>query len=151
MNMQESKTYPYYPRAMAKRLEGGSYFECFKTWFESMKRYLDTRKQAGEFETEEAGKEALKNGILTGLDRVKRLFSEGIKFANQEPYLTKSKSLSYLEQEVLTEALRRAGRLDLLDLGGINLQTLYDLKRAGLVDLSGLLKRENVGALLSAV
>lgn len=136
-------SHPYYARAMAERLEGGSYLECFESWFESMKRYLEVRRRVGEL-SEEDYKKALKNGILTGFDRVKRLFSEGIKFANQEPYLTKSKSLSYLEQEVLTEALRRAGRLDILDLGGINLQTLYDLKRAGLVDLSGLLRRKNV-------
>jgi len=111
-----------YLEAIKTRLKGGSYLDCFQAFFNSwMEHYPDYDK---------------KRAAKRAANRATRLFHGG-NLTDQGSYLSSSKSLIYLEQQIIADELKKSGQENLL-MAGVRLQTLAELHQAGLLNLSDL-------------
>lgn len=72
------------------------------------------------------------------VNRSRRLFNHGGDVNDTSKYLTDSKDLVYLEQELIARKLHEYGMQHLLLVGGVNLSTLADLYEAGMLDMEKL-------------
>lgn len=125
---------PHYIRAMAKKIEGGTYMECVKTYLESASKSLLIKKQASLINEKEF-KKKLKEITRTAVIVTKRLFHGGSTLDSKSVYLTKSKDTVYAEQVIVMEKLRKSGLEKCAFVGGMNLDTLADLMKIGLISL----------------
>lgn len=114
--------HPHYLRAIQKRLEGGSYKECVKAFFDSFVAL-----------SPEKDKRAI---LQEAVDRVARIFRHGGKFEDTHGYVTDSEPLVYLEQILVGQSLAEAHADELLLIGGLNIEHATELKRLGLLDTS---------------
>lgn len=123
---------PFYIRAMEKKQAGGDYLDCVEAFYNSMLKILMAKKNEGlindvMFEREK--EDALKLAI----NRVKRLFRQNFSLNEKGEYLTMSISTNYLEQEIISGKLKENGLEKYLYIGGINLDILPDLIKAGFI------------------
>jgi hypothetical protein len=125
---------PHYIKAMAKKLEGGNYLDCVKTYYESIREGILIKKEDKQINNEEF-KEALKNALELSINRTKRLFKGGDDLNNKSNYLTHSKDTVYAEQVLIMNKLRENGLENCAFVKGVNLDTLATLTEIGLVDL----------------
>ncbi|NMB56514.1 hypothetical protein GYA19_01075 [Candidatus Beckwithbacteria bacterium] len=115
----------HYLQAVKAKLEGGSYRECVKAFYDS---YLASDPNKNK-----------EKALKTAINRVARLFKYGDDFDSRDPYLVNSVDLVYLEQELVARELKARGKEKYLFLGGVNLQTLAELHQFGLFDESRIL------------
>lgn len=135
----EKNPKPHYTRAMAKKLEGGTYLECVEAYLESSKKSNLRKKELGLIEDDDFKKE-LEGLIKTAISATKRLFRVGDNLDRSGPYLTKSKDTVYAEQIIVMEKLRKNGLENCAFIKGVNLDTLATLMEMGLIDLADVKK-----------
>ncbi len=124
---------PYYIQAMIKKLEGGNYLDCVKVYYESSKKLILEKKEQGLISDEEMDKE-LKNRLKVAVKSVRRLFMPGVDLAKTGKQLLRSRDTVYLEQKLIAEELAKRGLEKYIFLTGVNLVTLIDLIKIGVVD-----------------
>lgn len=124
---------PHYVRAMARRLEGGSYLDCVKAYYESALKPFREAYEREALSKKEFDKKA-RALIKTSLSSARRLFRDTSPSA-EGSFLISSKDTAYLEQRKLVEGLKAAGLLKLAYVGGLNLENARELMRFGLLDL----------------
>lgn len=119
---QERRPNLNYYAAMQRRLNGGSYKECVKAFYDSV------IESEPEMDTHKAMKLAI--------NRTARLFKGGGRFDSTDGTITNSKDLVYLEQDILAHELAESNAQRFLFIGGVSLQTLAELHAVGLFDES---------------
>ena len=124
---------PYYIQAMIKKLEGGNYLDCVKVYYESSKKLILKKKEQGLISGEEMDKE-LKNRLKVAVKSVRRLFMPGVDLAKTGKRLLRSRDTVYLEQKLIAEKLAENGLEKYIFLTGVNLETLIDLIKIGVID-----------------
>jgi hypothetical protein len=130
----EAGAHPHYIRAMAKKLEGGTYLECIKVFYDSGLAIIKNKKEVKTIDEDDFIKEA-RDLLKLAINRTKRLFTSSDKFNQSGPYLTKSKDTVYAEQIIVMEKLRKSGLEKCAFVSGVNLDTLSTLIEIGLIDL----------------
>jgi len=119
----------YYYKVLKRKKDGGSFKECFQAFMEafaegkgqSLAEIIDDSKKF-----EEAWRYVY--------SRTLRIFREGTPLGDTSGYLPTSKTLHYVEQEIIGEELEKAGLIDLLFTGGVDFYSLADLRKLGLLD-----------------
>jgi hypothetical protein len=130
---------PHYVRAMAKRLDGGSYLECVNTHYESMLSLLRAKRDAGIIHSDVFQKEA-QSALKRSVNRAKRLFASELDLNQTSPFLTNSKDTAYLEQTEVFRAFKESGIERLLYVGSANSETLRFLCKYRLINLNTVLE-----------
>lgn len=116
---------PHYAEAIRTRLNGGSYGDCVKAFYDSM---LHSNPK-----DDPAHKESI---ALKALDRVRRLFRNGGRLHDASPNVFDSAALAYIEQDLILREASRAGMERFLLVGKVELHMLAELHRRGIIDVS---------------
>ncbi|TAK95249.1 hypothetical protein EPO05_04595 [Patescibacteria group bacterium] len=127
--------HPHYIRAMMRRMSGGTYIDCIKAFYASAIQAVQERKRQGKVSPDSFMTEANKK-LKLAINRARRLFTDGADFTSTSSVLTKSKDTVYLEQALLLEKLKAAGLEKYAFVGGVNLNTLIELAKIGLIKTS---------------
>lgn len=123
---------PYYHLALLKKREGGSFRECFQTFFEAHAR----RKYSLSLEDAIKDEKVYREVFDYAYDRTLRIFKENTPLDDTSGFLPTSEQLEYIEQELIVDILRERGLSKLLYVAGIDLYSLQELRRLGMLDLS---------------
>lgn len=126
--------HPHYLRAMKRRLEGGTYLECIKAFYDSELKNLQLKKEK-EIITEESFVKRTEELLQLAINRSKRLFSNNEDYGSGGEYLTKSKDTVYAEQVIVMQKLKENGMEKYAFISGINLDTLVMLAEMGFLKL----------------
>jgi hypothetical protein len=124
---------PHYARAMAKKLEGGSYLECVEAHYESMLSLSRAKRDAGMLDEDRFRKEA-SSALKRSINRAKRLFVNELSLDSPSTFLVHSKDTAYLEQTQVFQAFKEQGIENLLYVGSANSETLRFLCGNGFID-----------------
>ena len=127
--------YPHYIRAMKKKLEGGNYLECIKTFYDSQMAHKKELLKDGEIDVATFRRE-IKDDLDTAINRSERLFGTGINLDSKSRFLSNSKDTVYAEQFILSEKLKGTLLENLLYFGSASLSDTIALIRLNLLDLS---------------
>jgi len=118
-----------YYRNLQIKARGGSFGECVQAYYENLRS--DTDMTADK-------------AAAQAVNRARRVFrSGGFAFAQNTPYVTNTRSLSYLEQQLIYKKLDTQTRKFLL-VGGITIANLVELRRYGLVDTDNITIPDNM-------
>lgn len=131
----EYNPHPHYIKAMKKRLEGGTYLECAKAFYDSALKIVEMKRDKGILD-EKRFSEEVDYWLRIALDRAKRLLHGNEDFAGRQTYLTKSKDTVYAEQAIIMEKLKKAGMEKYAFIKGVNLDALATLAEIGILNLS---------------
>lgn len=124
----ESPPQPNYLRAMVTKQSGGTYIDCVKTYYKSIR----------SLEPEQVNSVKLKDFIKKALSGSLRLFRNS-SFDNTDNQISNTKDTAYLEQKAVVEEILKYPELqNLILVSGINLETAKEMIRFGLLDLSKL-------------
>jgi hypothetical protein len=134
-----SPALPHYTKAMLKKLEGGDYLDCVRTYFESLIIPKRARLHAGKL-SEQAFKEEIKRNLEIAIRAAKRLFIKGSSLKSQDSFLTNSKDTAYLEGQAIGEKLEQAGLQKLLFIKGVGLDDLLSLIRLKRLDFDNIIE-----------
>lgn len=129
----------HYVKAMVRKLQGGNYLDCVKTYYDSKKEFIEEKKRR-DIINNTAFKKELIAALKTAISSSKRLFRLGVDKNAISPILAKSKDTVYLEQLILIDKLRQNGMEKYAFIGRVNLRTLADLAEIGLIDLAQIKK-----------
>jgi hypothetical protein len=129
------KTLPWvhYVKAMARKLEGGNYLDCVKSFYDSALKVSQVKKEEGVIQDSEFQEEA-KSKLKLAIDRTKRLFRENINSNVRSDILTKSKDTVYLEQMILLDKMKKEGMEKYALVGGCDPASFVDFVKAGLIN-----------------
>lgn len=127
-----SEGHPHYLRAMAKKLEGGNYFDCVRVFQESALKGDRIRLSLGEISPEEFQARA-KKSIALATNRAKRLFHGAADFSSNQPFLTKSKDTAYAEQIKVYQEFKRRGLEKYVYMSGADIDDIPFLIQSGLM------------------
>jgi hypothetical protein len=130
----EGDAHPHYIKAMVKKLEGGTYLDCVKAFYDSGLTGIKKKADSGMM-GKESFVEEVKNLLNLAINRAKRLFVGDDHLDRSGIYLTKSKDTVYAEQVIVMKKLRESGLEKCAFVSGINLDTLAVLAEIGLIDL----------------
>jgi len=129
---------PYYYLALSEKRSGGDFKECFQVFFEAC-----AKRQYGLSLTEAVKDEkAFKEIFDYSYDRVLRIFRRNIPLDDKSGYLPTSEELDYIEQELVVDALKDLGLSKLLYVAGMDLYSLGDLTRLGMLNLENVKEPE---------
>lgn len=131
---------PYYGMMMLKKQEGGSFKDCFA---ENLRVYA---QKQGKTVADLMKGERWEKEARSAYGEALRIFRSGTPLADNSKYIPTSEQLNYIEGEMIAQALFEAGLSKLLFLGGIDLYSLGDLKRLGVLDLDQALEPQMVVA-----
>ena len=124
----ESPPQPNYLRAMATKQSGGTYIDCVKTYYESIR----------SLQSHSVSQSELKEFIQKALSGSIRLFRNS-SFDNTDTQISNTKDTVYLEQKAVVEEILKHPELqNLILVSGINLETAKEMIHFGLLDLSKL-------------
>ena len=123
----------HYVRAMITKIEGGSYLDCVKTFYESSMHAVQQKRDA-EHMTEDQYAQLVREKLQIAINRAKRLFRHSINLDSSSTDLTKSKDTAYLEQVMLAKKMQERGLEKYLFFSGMNLTTLSTLLEMGLIN-----------------
>lgn len=124
----ESPPQPNYLRAMATKQSGGTYIDCVKTYYESIRSLQSKQVSPSKF----------KEYIKTALSGSTRLFRNS-SFDNTDTQISDTKDTVYLEQKAVIEEILKYPELkNLILVSGINLETAREMIQFGLLDLKNL-------------
>jgi hypothetical protein len=132
-----SQGHPHYIRAMAKKLEGGDYFDCVRSFYESAMKSEKILLGIGKISREEFRKRA-EGHIKTAVNRTKRLFRGSSDYSSNQPYLAKSKDTAYAEQVRLYTEFKKRGLEKFIYVGGIDIDFLPFMVKSGFLDPSSI-------------
>jgi len=120
---------PYYYLILKQKRDGGSFRDCFQTFMEAL------AKEKGQSLREiTSNNESFKKAWQYAYSRTLRIFRRETPLDDTSGYLPASPTLHYIEQEIIGKELEKAGLVDLLFLGGIDLYSLVELKKLGLLN-----------------
>lgn len=135
----QSLPHSAYIRAMIKKIEGGSYIDCIKSFYDNQKLVFAEKRNRGIINNSDFQKE-IHDVLELSINRCKRLFRSGVDKNSDSPFLTKSKDTVYLEQLMLMSKLQQQGMEKYAFVGSVNLRTLADLAEIGFINLSQIRK-----------
>jgi hypothetical protein len=116
---------PHYAEAIRTRLNGGSYGDCVKSFYDSM---LRSNPKDDPYHKESIA--------IKALDRVRRLFRNGGKLHDTSSHVFDSGTLAYIEQDLILQEARKAGMEHFLLVGKVELHMLAELHRRAIIDIS---------------
>jgi hypothetical protein len=141
----ERETLPYYYLGLVQKRKGASFKECFK---EFMKARAG-RKYGFSLDSLLEDKKIYDEAFEYVYPRTLRIFRRHTPLDDRSGYLPTSWPLEYIEQELIvdvfsSESAIKSGFSKLLYLAGIDLYSLQDLRRLGMLDLSEVKEPEMV-------
>lgn len=122
---------PYYYLTLLKKREGGTFKECFQTFFENYARRKFNLSLDQAIQDENKYQEIFDYVY----DRTLRIFRENTPLDDSSGFLPTSKQFKYAEQELIIDVLKNNGLSKLLYIAGIDLYSLGDYKRLNLLNL----------------
>lgn len=140
-----SLPHAHYVRSMTRKLEGGNYLDCIKSFFESAQRVALLERASGELD-EAVFLKKTEDNLELAIERTKRFFKAPLDLNSSSSLLSKSKETVYLEQLVLLEKLREAGLEKFAYIGGANFTALASLHKIGMLNMQNM-KRPDFYAL----
>jgi hypothetical protein len=129
---QKREALPYYYLALLEKRRGGSFKDCFRAFFEAHAE----RKYGLSLEEAVNDKETYREVFDYAYDRTLRIFRVNTPLDDKSGYLPTSEQLKYIEQELIVDVLRKKGLAELLHVAGLDLYSLQELRRLGMLDLS---------------
>ena len=123
---------PHYLRTMVTKLNGGTYADCLKTFYDSALQPYKEMRDVGELSQEQFELEAKRN-VKQAVNRTRRLFRNGGNYQSTDKVLTSSKDSAYLEGLILTEKLQEIDLHKFMYLTGVNIEALIFLMKSGLL------------------
>lgn len=124
---------PYYYLALLEKRRGGSFKDCFQAFFKAHAE----RKYSLSLEAAVNDEGIYREIFDYTYDRTLRIFRKETPLDDTSGYLPTSEQLEYIEQELVVGVLRKRGLAELLYTAGIDLYSLSELKRLGMLNLSG--------------
>lgn len=131
---QKREALPYYYLALRTKRQGGSFKDCFRVFFEAHAR----RKYGLSLKEAIRDEKVCREIFDYAYDRVLRLFRRNTPLDDRSGFLPTSKQLEYIEQELVVDVLKERGLGKLLYVAGVDLYSLQELSRLGMLDLSGI-------------
>ncbi|MDO9592912.1 MAG: hypothetical protein Q7I98_06970, partial [Erysipelotrichaceae bacterium] len=121
----------YYYLVLLEKRNGGSFKECFHVFFEAY------AKKKYDLSLEEALKDERYREIFDHVyPRTLRIFRMNTPLNDRTGFLPDSKQMQYIEQELVVDVLKEKGLSKLLHVAGIDLYSIQELRRIGMLDLS---------------
>ena len=119
---------PYYWAMLLAKQKGGSFKDCFLAYLRTY-----TRVHFGEEEGEKImrDKKRWKKIGRRAYSSALRIFRRQTPLEDKSGYLPTSKTLDYLEGELVAKILWENGLAKVLFVGGVDLYSLTDLRRLG--------------------
>jgi len=141
------KAKPYYYEVLREKSKGGSFKECFRASLEARAR----REHNMTLEELLSNEKLLSKTFSKTYSSTLRIFRKHTPLNDKSGFLPTSSQLKYIEQELVTEVLtseeaKRSGLSKLLYIAGIDLYSVQDLKRLGMLDLRKVREPEMVVA-----
>lgn len=141
------KAKPYYYEVLREKSKGGSFKECLRASLETRAR----RERNMTLKELLANKKIFSKTFPKAYSSTLRIFREHTPLNDKSSFLPTSSQLKYIEQELVMEVLtseeaRKSGLLKLLYIAGIDLYSVQDLKRLGMLDLRKVREPEMVVA-----
>ncbi|MDI6778032.1 MAG: hypothetical protein QMD77_02470 [Patescibacteria group bacterium] len=127
--------HPHYIRAMKRKLEGGNYLDCIKSFYDSQTARKKELLKNGKIDIENFYKE-IKDDLGLAINRSERLFGTGISLDSESRFLSSSHDTVYAEQFILSDKLRDTPLESLLHFGSASLSDTITLIRFGFLDLN---------------
>ncbi len=128
---------PHYIRAMATKLQGGSFGDCVAAYLNSMNKGLQIQRSNETLTDEEFMKKCSQN-LKTAYKSTLRLFKNETSESVGNQFLSNSKDALYLEGGELARAFQNAGMDEFLMLTGASIETIILLKKLNLLDSSSI-------------
>ncbi len=128
-----------YLKTLTKRLAGGNFIDCVKTYFESTNIENLEARESGQI-TDSEYMSATEKNLNTAFSSTQRIFKYGDIRKSQIGISTRSKDLAYLEQKRVLDKMANSPLLKLAFVGGMNLETAYSLIDLGLLKLDELVE-----------
>ena len=129
---QKREALPYYYLVLLTKREGGSFKDCFRTFFEAHAE----RKYGLSLDGAVNNQEVYREIFDYTYDRVLRVFRRNTPLDDTSGFLPTSEQLEYVEQELVVDVLREKGLAKLLNVAGIDLYSLQELRHLDMLDLS---------------
>ncbi|MFH1289275.1 MAG: hypothetical protein ABIH88_00970 [Patescibacteria group bacterium] len=129
---QKREALPYYYLTLLAKREGGSFKDCFRTFFEAYAK----RKYGLSLDEAVNDKEVYREIFDYTYDRALRVFRRNTSLDDTSGFLPISEQLEYIEQELVVDVLKEKGLTRLLNVAGVDLYSLQELRRLGMLDLS---------------
>lgn len=129
---QKRESLPYYYLTLLAKREGGSFKDCFRTFFEAYAK----RKYNLTLEEAVKDKKVYREIFDYTYDRVLRIFRRDTPLDDNSGFLPTSEQLVYIEQELIVDVLKERGLAKLLNVAGVDLYSLQELRQLGMLDLS---------------
>jgi len=120
---------------MKRKLEGGNYLDCIKSFYDSQTAQKKELLKNGKIDIETFCRE-IKDGLGLAINRSERLFGTGISLDSKSRFLSNSKDTVYAEQFILSEKLRGTPLESLLYFGSASLSDTITLIRLDLLNLN---------------
>jgi len=130
------KAKPYYYEVLREKSKGGSFKECFRVSLEARAR----RERNMILEELLANEKIFNKTFRKAYSSTLRVFRKHTPLNDRSGFLPTSSQLKYIEQELVAEVLmseeaKKSGLSKLLYIAGIDLYSVQDLKRLGMLDL----------------
>lgn len=128
---QERRARPYYFAALAKKMQGGSFKDCF---FDVLR--LRAKREYGKsvdelLEDNNSFATAYKRSYQVAL----RIFRKNTPLDDASGFVPSSAQLKYLEQELIFNVIANSELKKALYVAGIDLYSIQELRRLGMLDL----------------
>jgi hypothetical protein len=126
---------PYYYLALKTRMEGGDFRKCFAVVAEKYSR----RKYDLSLNNTIQDPQKFREMAEYVYSRILRVFRKDTPLSDESGYLSTSDTIDYLEQELVVDRLMAKKTTDniykLLFVSGVDLYSIFDLVKLGLLDL----------------
>jgi hypothetical protein len=139
-----SRSHPHFIRAIARKLEGGTYTDCVQTFYDSAIEPYQKLHQEQKL-TDEEFTQKVSYFAKLAVNRARRLFRDGGDYNSTDGrHLSNSKDTAYLEGLMLSEQLRKAELHKYMYLTGVNLDAILFLLRSGLLSTEDIRKPDYI-------
>lgn len=123
---------PYYYLVLLEKSRGGSFKDCFRIFFEARAK----REYAMTLEESLQDERFYREIFEYVYPRTLRIFRKHTPLSDSSGFLPASSQLEYIEQELIVDVLRGRGLGRLLHLSGIDLYSIEELRRLGMLNLT---------------
>jgi len=125
---------PDYVAAIQERLRGGGFLECVRATYQAHIAGYQELKREGKL-TEDDLERVISSQMQRSISKARRVFRDGTMQRN-DGYVTNSKDLVYLEQDLVREVLAEYGLEWAAYAGGMSLENLRRVLQWGLLSES---------------
>lgn len=133
---------PYYYLILEEKNRGGSFKDCFEVF---ARKYVETNYKMS-LEDIMQDSEKYNDLFKYVYDRTLRIFRKNTPLDDSSGFLPATDQLEYIEQELVVEKLENLGLSKLLYFNGLDLFSIKELLKLGVVDLDKIREPEMVTA-----